>query len=409
MGQKLKSSKGEISISNFQGRIRLRWRHAGERYSLNLPHAYLPENLHHGTVKATEIKLDVIRGCFDPSLEKYKPEIIVKPKAFKQVEVPVTTAKTQSPTLLHELVTNFNDWCANIRNVDIENSIDYLYTRRLLEKWVNIPIDQVAQKLNGENWAVTTYNRRLGYLNTFFAWLVSRKVIELNPLQDVCRKREKKRKKNPRRIPLEETEILTFLEAIKNNTYCQPSSAVKHSYYYPCLSFIFYTGVRNAEAIGLRVRHVDFDSKTVEISEAFARTIKGTNHAARIQKGTKMENVRYLPLTDELFSLLEYQLNDKTSDEFVFPSPTGLCIDDKMLQRRVIKPVLKELGFDDRDLYAARRSFGTRAIQQGMPLTDVAYLMGHSTIETASRNYVHVGKPAIALPAININKKSKSN
>jgi integrase len=83
MGQKLKSSKGEISITNFQGRIRLRWRYAGERYSLNLPHAYLPENLHHGTVKATEIRLDIIKGCFDPSLEKYKPEVIVKPTTLK--------------------------------------------------------------------------------------------------------------------------------------------------------------------------------------------------------------------------------------------------------------------------------------------------------------------------------------
>jgi integrase len=404
MGQKSKNSKGEISISNFQGRIRLRWRYAGERYSLNLPYAYLPENLHHGTVKVTEIKLDILKGCFDSTLEKYKPVAIVKPETFKQVEVSATIKKTQSPILLHDLVAQFNDWCINIRNVDVENSIDYLYTRRLLEKWVNVPIDQVAQKLNSENWAVTTYNRRLGYLNTFFLWLVNKRVIDLNPLQDVCRKREKKRKKNPRRIPLEESEILTFLEAIKNNTYCHPSSAIKHSYYYPFLSFIFYTGVRNAEAIGLRVRHVDFDSKTVEISEAFARTVKGTNHAARIQKGTKMENVRYLPLTDQLFSLLEYQLNGKAPDEFVFPSPTGLCIDDKMLQRRVIKPVLKELGFNDRDLYAARHSFGTRAVQQGMPLTDVAYLMGHSTIETASRNYVHIGRPASALPTINIKK-----
>jgi integrase len=98
---------------------------------------------------------------------------------------------------------------------------------------------KVAQKLNGESWAITTHNRRLGYLTTFFTWLVSKRV--------------------PRRMPLEEGEILAFLEAIRNNTYCHPSSAVKHSYYYPFLAFIFYTGVRNAEAIGLRVRHVDFD------------------------------------------------------------------------------------------------------------------------------------------------------
>lgn len=405
MGQKTKTPKGEISISNFEGRIRLRWRYSGERYSLNLPYAYLPENLHHGTVKATEIKLDILKGCFDSSLEKYKPAPIIKPEALKPVEVPATIEKTQSPTFLNDLVTHFNDWCTNIRNVDVENSIDYLYTRRLLEKWVDVPIDKVAQKLNGENWAITTYNRRLGYLTTFFTWLVSKKIIDLNPLQDVCRKREKKKKKNPRRIPLEESEILTFLEAIKNDTYCYPHANVKHSYYYPFLAFIFYTGVRNAEAIGLRVKHVDLINRQVEISEAFARTVKGSNHAARKQKGTKTENVRYLPLTDELIILLETQIAGKQPNDLVFPSPTGLCIDDRMLQRRIIKPVLKKLELGDRDLYSARHSFGTRAIQQGMPLTDVAYLMGHSTIETASRNYVHVSKPATALPVISNYKK----
>jgi integrase len=409
MGHTNKVPKGEISISSSRGWIRLRWRYGGERFSLNLPYKYLPENMHHATLKGAEIKLDILKGCFDTTLEKYKPSPTVKPETIKPVEVPVTNGKTQSPILLHDLVTQFNDWCINIRNVDVENSIDYLYTRRMLEKWVDVPIDQVAQKLNTENWAVTTYNRRLGYLNTFFLWLLSKKVIDLNPLQDVCRKREKKRKKNPRRVPLAEKEILSFLDAIKKDTYCHPCSAFKHSFYYPFLAFIFYTGVRNAEAIGLRVRHIDLANRQVEISEAFARTVKGTNHAARIQKGTKMENVRYLPLTDELIILLEKQIASKQPDDFVFPSPTGLCIDDKMLQRRVLKPVLKELGFDDRDLYAARHSFGTRAVQQGMALTEVAYLMGHATVETAMRNYVHVGKPAVALPSLNKKQVSDNN
>jgi integrase len=67
--------------------------------------------------------------------------------------------------------------------------------------------------------------------------------------------------------------------------------------------------------------------------------------------------------------------------------------------------VLIKLGIGDRDLYVARHSFGTRAVQQGMPLTDVAYLMGHTTIETASRNYVDVGKPAVSLPNISLKLK----
>lgn len=399
MGQKSKTPKGEISVTNCEGRIRLRWRYAGERYSLNLPLAYEPENLHLATVKVTEIKLDMLIGCFDTSLKKYGYSD--NPKSIKAKSGHLEALeKSEKLVHLHELASKFNEWGKNIRNIDVENSIDYLYIRRWLEKQINIPVHLIPEKLNNEIWAVTTYNRRLSYLNTFLAWLVESAIIERNPLKNVCKKREKSKKKCLRRKPLEEKEIVTFLEAIKNDTHCPSSSRFKHSYYYPFLVFIFHAGVRNAEAIGLRVKHIDFANKQIEISETFARTVKGTNHAARIEKGTKMQNTRYLPLSIELSEILEVQVKNKKPDDFVFTSQQGLSIDDRMLQRRIVKPVLKELGFGDRDLYAARHSFGTRAVQQGMALTDVAYLMGHSNIETAIRNYVSVTRQAPVLPTI---------
>ncbi|WP_159454189.1 Arm DNA-binding domain-containing protein [Chitinophaga ginsengisegetis] len=75
MGQKSKAKKGKISIENNAGRIRLRWRYNGKRYPLNLPHDFTPENMHHATLKVAEIKLDILKGCFDTTLEKYKEEI----------------------------------------------------------------------------------------------------------------------------------------------------------------------------------------------------------------------------------------------------------------------------------------------------------------------------------------------
>lgn len=401
MGYNNKGKKGEISITNHRGRIMLRWRHEGIRYPLSLPYDYTPENMHHATLKVAEINLDIMKGCFDTTLEKYKPP---KPVKATPVAKPIIIEEAK-PVFLNDLVEKFNHWGNHIRNIDVEKSVDYLYTRKVLEKWVDIPIDQIAVKLNGENWANTTYNRRLNYLKTFFTWLLGSGAISQNYLADVRRKRDKKKKKNPRRIPISEDEIFKFLEAIRNDTYCPPASRFKHSHYYPFLLFIFSTGVRNAEAIGLKVKHIDLEKNQIEISETFARTMKGTNHAARISKGTKMENVRYLPMTDELRQLLTSQIEVKKPDDFVFLSPKGLSIDDNMLERRIIKPVLIKLGIGDRDLYVARHCFGTRAVQQGMPLTDVAYLMGHSTIETASRNYVDVGKPAVALPNINLNLK----
>ncbi|WP_142684449.1 tyrosine-type recombinase/integrase [Chitinophaga polysaccharea] len=257
--------------------------------------------------------------------------------------------------------------------------------------------------MNVEKWSVSTYNRRLNMLSAFFTWLKDSGIIASNPLLYVSSRRvngqeKQQNKKNERRIPLSEEEIAVFLEAIRLDTHCHKCSPIKHSFYYPFLKFIFLTGVRNAEAVGLKVKHINFDLNTIEISEAFARTNKGTHHAARISKDTKAGNVRYLPMTDELRELLLTQVKGKNPDDFVFPSPKGLSIDDRMLQRRVIKPLLVQLKFGNRDLYVARHCFGTRAVQQGMPLTDVAYLMGHTTIKTAINNYVDVSKPAVALP-----------
>ncbi|SFW77268.1 hypothetical protein SAMN05661012_04494 [Chitinophaga sancti] len=46
MGITSKAPKGEISIENFRGEIRLRRRYVGKRYSLTLPYTYAPENMH---------------------------------------------------------------------------------------------------------------------------------------------------------------------------------------------------------------------------------------------------------------------------------------------------------------------------------------------------------------------------
>lgn len=400
MGQKIKTSKGEISISNCDGRIRLRWRYGGNRYSLNLPFTYKPENMHFATVKSTEIKLDIIKGCFDTTLRRYDSPTIEK-TVNKKIASLKTQDELQKNLTINELSTKFNDWGKHIRNIDVDNSIDYLYIRKWLERCIDIPVYSIAERLNSENLAVSTYNRRLSYLSTFLMWLVDNGTLDRNPLKNVIKRRDKSKKKCVRRKPLEENEILVLLEAIKNNTYCPAPSQFKHSHYYPFLVFIFYTGVRNAEAIGLKVKHIDLLNNQIEISETFARTTKGANHAARIEKGTKMQNVRYLPLTTELMIILKPLIEMKKQDEYVFKSPRGLTIDDKMLQRRILKPVLLKLGLGDRDLYAARHSFGTRAVQQGMALTDVAYLMGHSTVETAMRNYVSVTRPSKMLPNIN--------
>ena len=82
----------------------------------------------------------------------------------------------------------------------------------------------------------------------------------------------------PKRAPFTNEEISSVLRAFKNDTFTPNKSAFKHSHYYPFIYFLFKTGVRNAEAIGLRVSSIDLQTNQIHIKEAFARSLKGSSY-----------------------------------------------------------------------------------------------------------------------------------
>ncbi|MGV3595593.1 MAG: Arm DNA-binding domain-containing protein [Sediminibacterium sp.] len=68
-----KNSKGAVSITNYRGRIRLRWRYQDKRYSLSLA-TYNKVNLSKATLVAAHIEKDMAYDVFDDTLERYKPD-----------------------------------------------------------------------------------------------------------------------------------------------------------------------------------------------------------------------------------------------------------------------------------------------------------------------------------------------
>jgi integrase len=368
----IKNQKGSVSIDNFRNRIRLRWRFQKKRYSLNL-FLYSKSNLSQAKKIAAQIEKDMVQNCFDVSLKKYKPIAAQEPP-------PIPVIKS--------LVQHFQDWVKNYRNMDCERDIDYNSTRNMLLRWGKFDTPTVVVHLNNESFGARTYNRRLNLLKGFFTWTTKNKITEMNPLEDVLSRKVRKTEK-PNRKPFTEDEIKRTLEAFRNDTLCPKSSSFKHSHYYPFVFFIFKTGVRNAEAVGLRVQHINVATSQITIKEVLARTLKGTNPSARIRKETKNGKQRALPLTDDLKEILLPLINGKKPDDLVFTSHTGLAIDDNMFQKRVFSKILKELNIEHRVLYACRHTFNSRCIQAGINPVTTAFLMGNNP-ETALRNYTHL-------------------
>ncbi|GAA4334947.1 site-specific integrase [Flaviaesturariibacter amylovorans] len=377
-----KNPKGSVSIENIDGRIRLRFRYLGKRYAINL-FAYNRANLLEAKKVALQIEQDIRSCSLDLSLDKYRPG---------------QKAAEQEPKTIIEL---FEGWVRDYRNMDCEKDIDYNSTRNMMRRWGRFDTRSVVRLLNAENIAPRTYNRRLTLLRAFFTWAVKSKAVPENPLEEVLPKKAKRTEKANRK-PFTEYEIVRILEAFRKDSFSSDGQQVRHSHYYPFLFFMFSTGVRNAEGVGLRVKHVDLQRNCIYINEALARSLKGTNAAARVRKDTKNGKHRVIPMSEELRVVVEPLLEGKGPEDLVFKSPKGKAIDDSMFQKRIFSKVLKGLGIEHRVLYACRHTFGSRCIADGITPVMTAFLMGNNP-ETALRNYTHqLGLPK-ALPAISGN------
>lgn len=394
----IKNPKGTVSIENYRSRLRLRWRYQNERYSLNLFH-FNKANLLKAKKIAIQIENDLFSECFDDTLKKYRSQ----GKKRTQPEQALTgnlTLDLDNKDLKtgKTIVQLFEDWAKNYRQMDCECNCHYNALRNILKSWGEFSEATALIKLNRETFGAKTYNERLTMLKGFCKWLVKAQIWQTNPFEDVARKKVKKTV-NPSRKPFTEDEIRKVLDAFKNDTFCPSCSRYKHSHYYPFIYFIFKTGVRNAEAIGLRVSSVDLKKKQIEIKEVLARSLKGTSSALRIRKETKNGKERVLPLTSDLLNVLEPIISGKQQDDLVFQSPKGLAIDDNNFQKRIFKPILKELKIEERVLYACRHTFGSRCIDSGITPVMTAFLMGNNP-ETALRNYTHQINIPKDLPSI---------
>jgi len=227
----IKNQKGTVSIENYRSRLRLRWRHKGVRYLITLS-AYNKINLSQTQRIALEIERDIALDSFDESLIKYKG---------KPVKTPV----------IKSLVQLYEEWVTINLNMDCDKNVNYNAFRNMIRKWENVDEKNILKIYYQETFCATTYNRRLTMLKHFVNWLVKMKICKVSSVADINPKKVRKIV-NSKTKPFTGEEISKILEAFKNDTFTPQGSAFKHSQYYPFIYFIFKTGVRNAEAIGLR-------------------------------------------------------------------------------------------------------------------------------------------------------------
>lgn len=230
--------------------------------------------------------------------------------------------------------------------------------------------------------APSTFNKKLSYLKKMADWATSEGLISNNPWLKV------KPRKGTREIikPFTKEESAAIVAGFQKN---YPAWA-------PFLKFLFLSGCRLSEAIGLCWRHVDFARNEVCICEALAQRKDGNGYE-RIRKSTKTGSVRFLKINAALAELLE-QVKPAcpNPDELVFKNPSGTnYMDSNNFRDRWVR-VLRAASIPYRRPHIIRHSFASHAIEQGMPLTAVAYLLGHADTRMVAQTYGHlVNRPSL--------------
>jgi integrase len=378
-----KASKGTVVVEKFKNRLRLRWRVTGERYCLSLGLPDTKESRKLAEVKARQIELDIISGNFDRTLTKYKPQSLVQSKPAAIVNL-ITCG---------ELFQQFIDYKAKFlhpRSLDrYKTTLKYLQqfhcngtSRISLADKPAIHLEQSCSEqfnlwLKSKN-AERARKERLILLSACWVWGKTRGIVETNPWQDLQKQVREAPKQPPK--PFTKDEVRAILAAFKTH--------LQYKHYADFVEFMFLTGVRTAEAIGLRWQHISEDFASVWIGESLSRGVR---------KSTKTNKARYIPLNDKLKTLLKARVPENYQpDDLVFPSPDGLPIDDHNFRNRAWLKILEQAGVEYRKPYNTRHTFVSMCLEAGMNPVVVASITGHD-VQTLYRNYAGcvVSRPSV--------------
>jgi integrase len=210
------------------------------------------------------------------------------------------------------------------------------------------------------NYSAETVRRALQNFNACYDWAKKTMGIKTNPFEKYTGLIKKK--SSDRREAFTATDRDTIITAFQE----------RNPYYSPFIEFCFRSGCRNEEARGLEWSHVG--ARRIRFEQAIA---SGTRTPAPLKTGESRE----FPLTPDLHRILNIQKG--IHPIWVFPASGGATIASANFLHRQWEPIVKPLA-EKRliDQYLppshTRHTFITLALRAGMPIADVATLVGNS-------------------------------
>lgn len=216
--------------------------------------------------------------------------------------------------------------------------------------------------------------------------------LRTNPADRVTLPRNEKKEINP----LDDAQIAAFFKEAGNDEYCY------------LLRLIPFTGLREAEAMGLTWDCVDFEAGTLKINK---QLVKRPNAAGGFTLAeTKNSKIRVIKAAPMIMQQLKHRQREQIEQRFkagelwqgwqndkerktalVFTTATGGNLSPQTVYNHC-KKVLERIGAGDRCVHDLRHTFAVLSLQNGDDVKTVQGNLGHATAAFTLDVYGHVSE-----------------
>lgn len=250
------------------------------------------------------------------------------------------------------------------------------YTTQLVQTYL--------MNLNVQN--STRKNRKI-YLNGLFNYAVKVGYISDSPVKGVV---IPKQKADYEKLQKAKDNFISREELGQVLSYCESHNKDKR--YALAMEFIFLTGLRFAEFIGVRYQDVNFKAKLLTIDHTIDYVAHGYDE--RILQTTKtVGSVRTIVISERCLEIIEYFRRNCFDEEFIFVTEQGNIMRQPLLYR-FIKNICEAVlgGHRSYNIHMLRHSHISLLAELGIPIKAIMERVGHRDESITLRIYSHVTK-----------------
>lgn len=320
-------------------------------------------------MKAKQIELDILSGHFDETLASYKPQTVMSVASPDITPKPTPKLKDIWEQYLEYKTPHASPATLNGTYMPVSSHLEKCKTDGLED----------SLKFRMELLQVTTESqarRTLMQLSAACIWGIQHGLLESNPFEGMYKALKSTRPNPPVAFSVEERDAI--IAAFEQDN--RPGMNYRH--YAPFVKFLFWTGCRPCEGIGLRWGSVLPDCSKIYFHESIVEVSGALTYRSTTKTGVK----RWFNCQGTRLQALLQSIRPENPDPdaLVFPSPKGVAIRESNFKDRAWSKILASLGLNVKNgikmtPYNARDTFITLQATQGHSSTKIARWVGNSS------------------------------